>query len=75
MDMKLMDVNLRYFHLTEHRVAVVMSGEDLDWHIVDTDPGTACEGSKIVCPINENNLSKECRSLWKFLSSCKRSMG
>lgn len=52
--------------LTEHRVAVVMSGEGLDWHIVDTDPGTACEGSKIVCPINESNVQKSAQALWKF---------
>ena len=52
--------------LTEHRVAVVMSGEGLDWHIVDTDPGTACEGSKIVCPIDESNVQKSAQALWKF---------
>ena len=52
--------------LTEHRVAVVMSGEDLDWHIVDTDPGTACEGSKMICPIQENNYQKSAEALWKF---------
>ena len=57
--------------LTEHRVAVVMSGEDLDWHLVDTDPGTACEGSKIVCPINEEDPQKSAKALWKFLLHVK----
>ena len=57
--------------LTEHRVAVVMSGEDLDWHLADTDPGTACEGSKIVCPIEEENPQKSATALWKFLLHVK----
>ncbi|VYU34823.1 2,3-bisphosphoglycerate-independent phosphoglycerate mutase [Clostridium tertium] len=52
--------------LTEHRVAVVMSGNDLYWNIADTDPGTACEGSKIICPIKEDNIQRSAKALWKF---------
>ena len=61
----------RVHPLTEHRVAIVMSGDELDWHIIDTDPGTACEGSKIICPIQKEKYQKSAEILWKFLLHVK----
>ncbi|MDR5587348.1 MULTISPECIES: 2,3-bisphosphoglycerate-independent phosphoglycerate mutase [Clostridium] len=47
--------------LTDHRVAVVLRGEGLGKEIICTDPGTACEGEKLVIPtaIDKNDIKSE----------------
>lgn len=55
--------------LTEHRVAVVMRGNELSGGVVSTDPGTGREGHKLVDPTLRacpDNL-KTARLLWAFL--------
>lgn len=56
--------------LTDHRVAVVLRGEGLGKDIICTDPGTACEGEKLVTPkaIDENDLKskKTAKNLLEF---------
>jgi len=56
--------------LTEHRLAVVVRGPGLGGTVVDVDPGTACEGEKIVDPkaeaIGEDNY-KTAEMLWILL--------
>ena len=56
--------------LTDHRVAVVLRGEGLGKYIICTDPGTACEGEKLVTPkaIDENDLKskKTAKNLLEF---------
>lgn len=59
--------------LTQHRLALVVRGKGLGGQLPDTDPGTACEGEKVVNPAVEKNwkgtdedrLTAEI--LWKFL--------
>ena len=64
--------------LTEHRLAVVIRGKGLGGKLPDTDPGTACEGSKVVNPAAETNWkgTEEDRQtatiLWKFLTEIYR---
>ena len=64
--------------LTQHRVAVVIRGEGLGGKLPDTDPGTACEGSKMVNPAAEANWKgtaedrKTAEMLWKFLVEVNR---
>lgn len=56
--------------LTEHRLAVVVRGKGLGGSIVDIDPGTACEGSKIVNPYNEacgEENKKTAEMTWKLI--------
>ncbi|SFC94068.1 2,3-bisphosphoglycerate-independent phosphoglycerate mutase [Clostridium uliginosum] len=56
--------------LTDHRVAVVLRGEGLGKEIICTDPGTACEGEKLVKPIaiDENDVksNKTAKNLLEF---------
>ena len=56
--------------LTEHRLAVVVRGAGLGGSISDVDPGTACEGMKIVDPkedaVGDDNY-KTAEMLWKLL--------
>ncbi|EDS77542.1 2,3-bisphosphoglycerate-independent phosphoglycerate mutase [Clostridium botulinum C str. Eklund] len=55
--------------LTEHRVAVVLRGNELSDKISCTDPGTAEEGAKLVIPSaldDTNNAEKTAKNLWEF---------
>lgn len=64
--------------LTQHRLAVVIRGKGLGGKLPDTDPGTACEGSKVVNPAAETNWKgtdedrQTATMLWKFLSEIYR---
>ena len=64
--------------LTEHRLAVVIRGKGLGGKLPDTDPGTACEGSKVVNPSAETNWKgtdedrQTATILWKFLTEIHR---
>ena len=64
--------------LTEHRLAVVIRGKGLGGKLPDTDPGTACEGSKVVNPAAETNWKgtdedrQTATILWKFLTEIYR---
>lgn len=55
--------------LTEHRVAIVLRGNELSDKISCTDPGTAEEGAKLVIPSaldNTTNSEKTAKNLWEF---------
>ncbi|MBE6023710.1 MAG: 2,3-bisphosphoglycerate-independent phosphoglycerate mutase [Cellulosilyticum sp.] len=64
--------------LTEHRVAVVVRGKGLGGKLPDTDPGTACEGEKVVNPAAINSWKgtdedrRTAEMLWKFLMEINR---
>lgn len=56
--------------LTEHRVAVVIRGEGLGGEVSDVDPGTACEGRKIINPsldVKGDDNKKTAEVLWQLL--------
>ena len=58
--------------LTEHRVAVVLHGENLSDQVICTDPGTAAEGSKLIVPspLDESKMAKKTAdNLWEFTQS------
>ena len=62
--------SLHISSLTEHRLAVVVRGPGLGGSVVDVDPGTACEGMKIVNPYDEaigDENKKTAEMLWKLL--------
>lgn len=62
--------SLHISSLTEHRLAVVVRGPGLGGSVVDVDPGTACEGIKIVNPYDEaigDENKKTAEMLWKLL--------
>lgn len=55
--------------LTEHRVAVVLRGNELSDKISCTDPGTAEEGAKLIIPSpldNTISAEKTAKNLWEF---------
>lgn len=55
--------------LTEHRVAIVLRGNELSDKISCTDPGTAEEGSKLIVPspLDETiSAEKTAKNLWEF---------
>lgn len=56
--------------LTEHRVAVVLRGDNMSENITCTDPGTACEGEKLVVPYVDDHEDlesiKTAKNLWEF---------
>lgn len=56
--------------LTEHRVAVILRGSQMAENIICTDPGTACEGEKLIFPYALDNddmdSEKAARNLWEF---------
>lgn len=55
--------------LTEHRVAIVLRGNELSDKICCTDPGTAEEGAKLIIPSPLDNTitaEKTAKSLWEF---------
>ncbi|KGM97852.1 phosphoglycerate mutase [Clostridium novyi A str. 4552] len=55
--------------LTEHRVAVVLRGNELSDKISCTDPGTAEEGAKLIVPSaldGTNTAEKTAKNLWEF---------
>ena len=64
--------------LTEHRLAVVVRGKGLGGQLPDVDPGTACEGEKVVNAATmtawkgteEDRLTAQI--LWKFLMEVNR---
>lgn len=61
--------SLHLTSLTEHRLAVVIRGKGLGGSIVDVDPGTACEGAKIVNPYEEavgEDNKKTAEMVWKL---------
>ena len=62
--------------LTEHRLAVVIRGNDLGWNVPDTDPGTAREGEPVIRPMNLNLKDtgdmRTADILWKFQQEIHR---
>lgn len=55
--------------LTEHRVAIVLRGNELSDKISCTDPGTAEEGAKLIIPSaldNTISAEKTAKNLWEF---------
>ncbi|CDG01173.1 2,3-bisphosphoglycerate-independent phosphoglycerate mutase [Clostridium chauvoei] len=55
--------------LTEHRVAIVLRGNNLSDKISCTDPGTAVEGEKLVIPSpldDTSSAAKTAKNLWEF---------
>lgn len=55
--------------LTEHRVAIVFRGMGLSDRIVETDPGTAHEGEKLIRPyaiVSDQAALKTADLLWEF---------
>ncbi len=62
-------------NLTEHRVAVILRNTNLSKELEGTDPGTACEGSRLVEPYSLDNseaAKKTAKNLWEFTKkSCE----
>lgn len=55
--------------LTEHRVAIVLRGNELSDKISCTDPGTAREGEKLIIPSpldDTISAEKTAKNLWEF---------
>ena len=55
--------------LTEHRVAVVLHGDDLSDKVTCTDPGTAAEGSRLIVPMpldESRSAERTADNLWEF---------
>ncbi len=55
--------------LTEHRVAIVLRGNELSDKISCTDPGTAEEGEKLIIPSpldDSTSAEKTAKNLWEF---------
>ena len=69
-DMTIEDCTFILRHLTEHRMALVMRGPGLDWHVADTDPGPYRGQRPVVNPMTTaktDGQKKTARLLWTYI--------